>query len=297
MQHDNIRIDNIDGIFAHSGIAVDVLRLDLIHPLVSGNKWYKLKIYFQEAETQNKSTILTFGGAYSNHILATAAACKDKGFSSIGIMRGEEPKQYSNTLLQAQSLGMKLYFISRDAYKKKTIPNSVYEETEQQYIYLINEGGYGLPGRKGAESIMEEITKPDYTHILVAIGTGTTLAGLVAAKTYKQQVIGISVLKNNLTLSQKINALLPEKRHNQYILFHQFHFGGYAKQGAALINFMNQWFRQTGIPTDFVYTGKLFYAANELVNENYFERGSKLLIIHSGGIQGNHSLPNGTLIF
>jgi 1-aminocyclopropane-1-carboxylate deaminase len=297
MQHDNIRLDNIEGIFAHSGIAVDVLRLDLIHPLASGNKWYKLKIYLQEAETQNKSTILTFGGAYSNHILASAAACKEHGFRSIGIIRGEEPILYSKTLEYAQSLGMKLYFISREAYKKKTIPNSVYEETEQQCIYFINEGGYGLPGRKGAESIMEEITKPDYTHILVAIGTGTTLAGLVAAKTYKQQVIGISVLKNNLTLSQKINALLPEKLHDQYILFHQFHFGGYAKQGAALISFMNQWFRQTGIPTDFVYTGKLFYAANVLINENYFERGSKLLIIHSGGIQGNHSLPNGTLIF
>lgn len=119
MKHNPIRVDNIDGMFSHTGLAVDVLRLDLIHPMVSGNKWYKLKIYLQEAETQNKSTILTFGGAYSNHILATAAACKDKGLRSIGIIRGEEPKQYSYTLRQAQSFGMKLFFISRDAYKKR----------------------------------------------------------------------------------------------------------------------------------------------------------------------------------
>lgn len=173
----------------------------------------------------------------------------------------------------------------------------MYDEIAQIHIYYINEGGYGLQGRMGAESILAEISKRGYTHIITAVGTGTTLAGLVAARPPELQVIGISVLKNNLNLSQKINDLLPEKLHDQYILLHQFHFGGYAKHTTALVSFMNTLFLQTGIPSDFVYTGKLFYAAKELINENYFERGSKLLIIHSGGLQGNHSLPKGTLIF
>jgi 1-aminocyclopropane-1-carboxylate deaminase len=274
---------------------IDVLRLDEIHPVVSGNKWFKLKNYLFEAIANNKKTILTFGGPYSNHIVATAAASQYYKLKSIGIIRGERPKILSHTLQQALSYDMELYFISRNDYKEKVIPGEVLSSLDPNTVYIVNEGGYGKMGMLGAMEILEELNSNDYTHIIAAVGTGTMLSGIISAAHPDQKIIGIPVLKDD-SLELKIKALLPMERQRFQLIF-DYHFGGYAKTSPELIQFMNNWYNQSGIPTDFVYTGKLFFAANDLLKKDFFPKGSKILIIHSGGLQGNLSLPQGTLIF
>lgn len=297
LRFSDIRVDPIKNLYQQQGVEVDVLRLDLLHPGVSGNKWFKLREYLADAKGQGKRVLLTFGGAFSNHIAATAAACKEAGFRCIGVIRGERPPTLSHTLQGAQRDGMDLYFTSREAYKTKDIPDAVWEQYAREDIYIINEGGYGLKGRQGAESILDHCPRGRYTHIVAACGTGTTLAGLVAAAAPEQTVIGIPVLKNYTSMEAEVNALLPPPLHSRYALIHDYHFGGYAKHPPPLIDFMNRWYEQTGIPSDFVYTGKLFYAVDDLVQKGYFPRGSRILVVHSGGLQGNDSLSKGTLIF
>jgi 1-aminocyclopropane-1-carboxylate deaminase len=295
IQPANIRVDPVH-FLSKFRTTVDVLRLDLVHPVISGNKWFKLKEYFKEAKVLGKKIILSFGGTYSNHIVATAATAQQTGFKSIGIIRGEKPNPLSHTLLNASSNGMDLYFISRENYKRKLIPPEILEQYNKNDIYLINEGGYGFPGVAGAKEILSEVDSC-YTHIIDSVGTGTTLAGLIEAAREEQKIIGISSMKNNYSLQNEIEQLLSPQSKKDFILFHGYSFGGYAKFSKPLIDFMNEWFRLTGIPSDFVYTGKLFFAVTDLLEKNYFPPDSKLLIIHSGGLQGNQSLPKGTLIF
>lgn len=278
-------------------ITASVLRLDAVHPVVSGNKWYKLKIYLAGAVRQNKKTLLTFGGAFSNHIVATAAACAQVGLQAVGIIRGEEAKQLSHTLLEARSYGMQLHFVSRTAYRNKEIPGAVYQKFLPEDCIVVPEGGYGQEGMEGAATILSEIDAGSFTHLLCAVGTGTTLAGLAHGAAPHQQVVGISVLKNNFSLESAARQLLPPHQQNDFKILHPFHFGGYAKNTPSLLQHMNEWFRLTGIPSDFVYTGKLFAAFTQLCTEDFFPAGSKVLLVHSGGLQGNRSLPPGTLIF
>jgi 1-aminocyclopropane-1-carboxylate deaminase len=293
---DHIRVDPVR--FAQKfHTTVDVLRLDLVHPVISGNKWFKLKEYLKEANDHGKRAIVTFGGAYSNHIVATAAAARQIGLPSIGIVRGEKPTVLSHTLNDAESYGMKLHFISREEYKKRMIPFELYDQYPSEQLYIIDEGGYGPLGVLGAKDILRQFNSSSYTHIVDVVGTGTTIAGLVASSLPHQNIIGISSMKNNYSLESEIKALLPADTIKQPVLIHDYHFGGYAKHPKELIDFMNAWFRITGIPTDFVYTGKLFFAINDLIEKEYFPSSSKLLAIHSGGLQGNLSLPKGTLIF
>jgi 1-aminocyclopropane-1-carboxylate deaminase len=290
------RIDPLDSFykFRHT---VDVLRLDLIHPVISGNKWFKLKEYLKDAQIQNKKVLVTFGGAFSNHVVATAAAGRLSGLKSIGIIRGERPPVLSETLIDAVSFGMDIFFISREDYKTKTLPQEILKQYSEEKLYLINEGGYGLKGMEGAKDILKEVNNTAYTHIIAAVGTGTMLAGLIAGSHSDQKVTGISVLKNNLSVQNEIEALLLKEKRHQFNLLHDYHFGGYAKHKAQLIQFMNDWFTQTSIPSDFVYTGKLFFALNDLIQKSYFLPEDRILVIHSGGLQGNRSLPKGTLIF
>lgn len=274
-------------------ISLNILRLDKIHPLVSGNKWYKLKEYLKDADAKNKKTIITFGGAYSNHIHATAAICGAYGFRSVGIIRGEQPAVLSPTLTDAQNWNMELHFVSRADYKTKPIPDTIVQSYPDYYI--INEGGYGEKGMIGAEDILAVPEKESYSYIIAAVGTGTTLAGLLAAKSPQQNIIGISVLKNNFDLEKDIQQLTGSD--TAATILHDYHFGGYAKYTPELFSFMNNWYRQTHIPSDFVYTGKLFFAVPQLLQQNYFAPNDNILIVHSGGLQGNRSLPKGTLIF
>jgi 1-aminocyclopropane-1-carboxylate deaminase len=277
-------------------IEVAVLRLDEVHPVISGNKWFKLRAYLEDAAQQQKKTMLTFGGAYSNHILATAAACALRGFQAIGIIRGEKPSILSPTLSDAERYGMHLIFVSRNEYRNKAVPKAVYELFEKEEIYTINEGGYGVLGMQGSMDILKSCNTRAYTHIVAAVGTGTMLAGLIAAAQPQQQITGISVLKNNATPEPQIRNLTGSSS-NHFQILHQFHFGGYAKHTPELLQFMNGWFAQTGIPTDFVYTAKTFYAADQLIRNDFFKKGSSVLLIQSGGLQGNRSLPPGTLRF
>lgn len=269
-----------------------VLRLDKIHPLVSGNKWFKLRYYLGQAKNESKKTIVTFGGAWSNHILATAAACKIDNLNSVGIIRGEEAGILAPTLINAKELGMQLFFMRREEYRERKIP----EEVEKNDCYFIDEGGYGIKGAEGAAGILDHCAKENYTHICCAAGTGTMTAGLIMSSLPSQRVISISVLKKNISLEEKINQLLPTNANN-FETIHDYHFGGYAKYNPKLFDFMNKFYTTTGIPSDFVYTGKLFFAINDLIQNNFFPSSSKLLLIHSGGLQGNASLSKGTLIF
>jgi len=276
-------------------IESEVARLDLVDPVVSGNKWFKLKEYIGEALKENKTSIVTFGGPFSNHIIATAALCKTFGITSVGIIRGEQPKIISATLKHATEQGMILFFVEREKYKSKEIPQFLHNKYPGAYI--INEGGYGFLGMKGASSILRLLSSKKYTHILSAVGTGTTMAGLVESSDIQQKVIGISSMKNNFALENQINHLVSKENKNRFQLLHDYHFGGYAKFNSDLIHFMNDWYLTTNIPSDFVYTGKLFFAFSKMLEEDDFPPGSKVLLIHSGGLQGNNSLKNGTLIF
>jgi 1-aminocyclopropane-1-carboxylate deaminase len=274
-----------------------VLRLDAVHPVISGNKWFKLKGYLAEARRLQKTQVLTFGGAYSNHILATAALCTEMGLSSIGIIRGERPSVLSPTLREAQSYSMKLCFVSRESYRSKEIPAIVQHGRDAAQTLVIAEGGYGAAGAKGIEDLFNSLELRRYSHIIAATGTGTTLGGIVAAAGGGAEVIGISPFRNNHSLGIEINELLPPELHDRYRLLHDFHFGGYAKYTAELILFMNQWYRTTGVPSDIIYTSKMFYALNSMLKEQKFGDDSHILAVHTGGLQGNRSLEKGTLIF
>jgi 1-aminocyclopropane-1-carboxylate deaminase len=276
-------------------IEVNVLRLDELHPIVSGNKWFKLKYYLQEAKAAGKKCIATFGGAYSNHIVATAFACKEYGLKSIGIIRGEKPPQLSASLEEALHYGMELIYVSREAYRNK---QEIIHQYADEDRYWVNEGGYGINGMLGAKEILLRYNNDSYTHIICACGTGTTLAGLAAAALPGQCCVGVSVLKEHVNLGNEVMELIPVPHQNTQIeVFDEYHFGGYAKHPVALIDWMNELWRAEQLPTDIVYTSKLFYAVKDLAEKNYFNNQHKLLIIHSGGSQGNRSLPKGTLEF
>ncbi len=270
---------------------VDVLRLDMLHPVISGNKWFKLRYYLADATEQKKSSIVTMGGPWSNHLVATAASCAQLGFRSIGLVRGEEPMKYSATLLKARELGMKLVFLPREEFDQGE-PASHWLSQDH---YFIPAGGFGEKGAKGAAGILD-ITEMQYDFIACAVGTGTTLAGLISRSCREQQLLGISALKGHEELEENIQSLCTIPFNNWRIL-RDFHFGGYARFDANLLQFMNEFYAKTGIPSDFVYTGKLFYAFHTLVQEDYFPSAASILLIHSGGLQGNNSLTNGELAF
>lgn len=278
-------------------VHIDVLRLDRIHPVIAGNKWFKLKYHLQEAQQQNKKGILTFGGAWSNHLVATALACQQAGLASIGIIRGEEPPVLSDTLQEVQRYNMQLQFIARTAYSQETELMSALQIKHPDYL-IVPQGGQSHLGVLGAAEIGQLTQLESYSHINCATGTGTMLAGLVRAALPHQQVLGICSLKlpagddNSLTSFVK-----PYAVNGNYTIFYEYHFGGYARKTDELIRFMNDIYLQHELPTDFVYTGKLLFGILNLVQKDYFQPGSRLLVVHSGGLQGNRSLPAGTLTF
>ncbi len=284
-----------DPMLQKNKVGMDVLRLDKIHTVISGNKWFKLRYYLMDADRQGKKGIITFGGAYSNHLVATAYACKQAGLSSIGIIRAEEPPSYSPTLKDSLSYGMNLQFYSRLDYKNQQL----ILQLQQSYpdFLLIEEGGRGQLGIKGAEEILHIQSSHPYTHIMCAVGTGTMMIGIINTALSIQQIIGIPVLKiknNSQEIADYVNHNTSSKN---FSLQHDFHFGGYAKKNDELIRFMNNLYHEHSIPTDFVYTGKLFYGAMKLVEKGFFETRTNILVIHSGGLQGNRSLPEGMLHF
>jgi 1-aminocyclopropane-1-carboxylate deaminase len=296
----NITLDRWDHpFFGIHDLQVDVLRLDKIHPEISGNKWFKLKYYLERATHANKQKLISFGGAYSNHLLALAYAASINGFSSIGLIRGEEPEKLSTTLVKAKESGMELRFLSRQEYnqQKKTALLIDPEEYEPNAL-LIPEGGAGADGIRGAEEILSGVPIKRYSHVCCAVGTGTTLAGLINSTGARQNKIGVSVLKGTYNYEPLNTSWIKNPIDLENVqLIHEDHFGGYAKCTKVLIDFMNKIFAASGIPTDFVYTGKLFYSVVRMAEMKEFPAGSRILVLHSGGLWGNRSLAPGLLHF
>jgi 1-aminocyclopropane-1-carboxylate deaminase len=274
---------------------VDLLRLDLLHPIVSGNKFYKLRYYIEFALAKEVSTIASFGGPYSNHIVALAFTAKEAGLKSIGYIRTNADEPMTPSLNEAKAYGMELVYLGRTNFqsKKEAILQSSETNTD---CYLIDEGGYGTIGAKGAATILTEQDTNHYDYIICAVGTGTMLAGIIHAANAHQKIIGIPVLKNEGSIETEINTLLEDKNRT-FTLLHQFHQGGYAKTNPMMLEFMNRFWDAEKIPTDIVYTSKLLFGTEQLIKENYFEKDASILVIHSGGLQGNRSLPEGTLKF
>lgn len=285
--------------FREHRLHVDVMRLDQIHPVVSGNKWFKLKYFLERAKHEEKSRLISFGGAYSNHLIALAEACRIHGFSSVAYIRGEQAKTLSHTLQEARDRGMELHFLSRSDYEKKK--KSVFQSQDEypkKHDLLIPEGGAGREGVQGATEILSLLPTKSYAYICCAVGTGTTLAGLINGSGPEQKIIGVSVLKGTRDIEPLAPHLLSAAADLKRVtMIHKDHFGGYAKTSKHLFEFMNRVYFESGIPTDFVYTGKLFYCVVRLATEKYFPAGSHILVLHTGGIQGNRSLDPGLLQF
>ena len=285
-----------DDALVRKNITLSVLRLDQIHPVISGNKIFKLHYFLHEGINFNKK-IITFGGAFSNHLAATAAACNDYHLQCIGIVRGEKPVALSGTLLYCSEQGMQLEFVNRDVYNDK-VQESFLDALQIKFgdHILIPEGGFSKEGVKGSAEIYSYLAGKDYTHICCPVGTATTLAGLISAANPSQQMIGFNALKH-LDFEERIKHLLGDVSFKNFSLINDYHFGGFAKKTNELINFMNAFYKSHSIPLDFVYTGKMMYGVYDLVSKNSFPANSKILCIHTGGLQGNCSLLPGVLNF
>jgi 1-aminocyclopropane-1-carboxylate deaminase/D-cysteine desulfhydrase-like pyridoxal-dependent ACC family enzyme len=294
-----------DELFLQKQVGVWVLRLDKIHPTLSGNKIFKLHYFLKEALASahpagaRGKTVLTFGGAYSNHMAATAFACKTLDLKSLGIVWGEKPAQLSPTLQQCVDDGMQLKFIARTDYDKKEEQFFLQDlQAEFGDCIIIPEGGFHPLGAKGAALIYGLVRDKSFTHICTASGTATTLAGLLDAAQPAQTIISIPVLKGMEDINKRLNFLtgcssLPQNLQ----IVSGYHFGGYAKKTPELLQFMNHCWLQYQLPLDFVYTAKMMFAVIDLVKNDHFPRGSQILCLHTGGLQGNKSLPLNSLLF
>ncbi len=277
-------------------VEVQVLRLDQVHPEVTGNKFYKLRYNLQQATSQNHRHVLTFGGAYSNHIYATAAAAKEVGLASIGIIRGELLDVQNPTLAFARAAGMTLLGISREHYREKNQAEFL-ENLRKQFgdFYLIPEGGTNALAIQGTREILIG-SHSEFSHVLTPIGTGGTFAGIAASLLSHQKLLGISALKGEGIREEMTDLLNAEGIQSPGILevFTQYHQGGYAKWTTKLIDFIHWFWDAFGIPLDPIYTGKMAFACWDLLQQNYFPPGSRILLIHTGGLQGNEGFTQRT---
>lgn len=266
-------------------ISVFIRREDLIHPYISGNKLRKLKYNLAQAKAENQNTLITFGGAFSNHIAATAYAGAAQGFKTIGIIRGEELESevlVNPTLKFAQECGMQFKFISREDYRHKTEDDFI-EKLKQEFgdFYLVPEGGTNLLAVKGCQEILSD-EDAQYDFLCCAVGTGGTISGLINTVLPHQKVLGFPALKGDF-LKEEIRKFA---RNENWKLITDYHFGGYGKVNLELIAFINQFFVENKIPLDPIYTGKMVFGVMDLIDKNYFPENSKILLIHTGGIQG-----------
>ena len=266
-------------------VILSIKRDDLNHTTVSGNKFRKLKYNIIEAKQQNHTKLVTFGGAFSNHIAAVAASGKENHFKTIGIIRGEElaGKTPSNPTLQfAIDCGMTLEFVSREKYRdKNTVSFIEYLKHNYGNFYLIPEGGTNALAVKGCEEILT-VEDSCFDYICCAVGTGGTIAGLINSSASHQKILGFPALKGGY-LKEEICKFATN---GNWDLISDYHFGGYGKLDESLIEFINSFYLKTRIPLDPVYTGKMIFGVIDLIRKDYFPKGSKILAIHTGGIQG-----------
>ncbi len=268
-----------------NGITLEIKREDLLHPFVSGNKFRKLKYNVVQAKAENHSVLLTFGGAFSNHIAAVAYAGKEQGFETIGVIRGEELRDKiaeNPTLSFAQECGMRFEFVTREAYRHKTDAAFI-AQLQAQFgsFYLVPEGGTNDLAVKGCEEILTELDA-DFDFVCCAVGTGGTISGLINSALSHQKVLGFPALKGDF-LQDEIRNFVQNKN---WELQTDYHFGGYGKVTTEFIEWINWFYAQTGIPLDPIYTGKMVFGVMDLIQRNYFPPKSKILMIHTGGLQG-----------
>lgn len=279
---------------SEKNITLFVKRDDLIHPEISGNKYRKLKYNLEKIKLSNAETVITFGGAFSNHLHATAATCHYLGIKSIGIVRGEETSSGNPTLQFCRDKGMILHFIPRNEYRLKTDSELVKDIINlYSHPYILPEGGSNPEALSGVAEIWNELTlqiNEPVDYIFCAAGTGATLAGLLKHGPQKTHILGFSSLKSN-HLKDEIQNMAGKKTINNFTFFEDYHFGGYAKTTPELLEFIHSFENITGIPMDYVYNGKAVYGLFELIRKNYFPDKSVIVWLHTGGLQGNQGLP------
>lgn len=256
----------------------------LNHPLVSGNKWWKLRYNLVEAARLGKKRLLTFGGAYSNHIYATAATANELGFELVGIIRGEETLPLNSTLAFAKGKGMQLHYVTREDYRKKTEPDFQKKLTDLfGDFYLIPEGGTNELAVKGCEEFGKQLNREvEFDYLCLPVGTGGSIAGMISGFDAEKKIIGFPALKGAQFLEREIRTYTDKEN---WQLMYDYHFGGYAKSKKELTDFMEQFERAHNIPLDPIYTAKMMFGIFDLVKQGFFKRGSTLLIVHTGGLQ------------
>ena len=277
--------------YQHKVADVDMLRLDLLHPVVSGNKWYKLRLNIKHALENGYKSIVTFGGGFSNHLVATAYAAKLFGIKATGIVRGKYDI-LTPSLLQCKEEGMELIFVSQEDYKNKHEPEWA-EKLVANFdeIFFIPEGGANEWGRAGA-GLINRFIKNTYTHIAVAVGSGTTLIGIRNKINEQQQILGFAPMKKGIYLKEYISEHIQPGKNRNWQLFDEWHLGGFGKWNDELLGFMNEFYTQNNIPLDIVYTSKMMYGLQQLLFSDAFAPEDKILCVHSGGLQGNVSVKD-----
>ena len=266
-------------------ISLTIKREDLNHPFISGNKLRKLKYNLLQAKAENKTTLLTFGGAFSNHIAAVAYAGKEQGFKTIGVIRGDElfdKIEENPTLKFAQENGMKFEFVSREDYRNKS-EISFIEKLKEKFgdFYLVPEGGTNELAVKGCEEILTE-EDAIFNYVCCAFGTGGTISGLINSALPNQKILGFPALKGDFLIDEI--RIFAQK--DNWEIITDYHFGGYGKINLELIEFINAFFDENKVPLDPIYTGKMFFGVIDLISKKYFPPHSKILLIHTGGLQG-----------
>ncbi|PIB36345.1 hypothetical protein BFP72_13545 [Reichenbachiella sp. 5M10] len=275
-----------DDLLEQKNIQLYIKREDLIDTEISGNKWRKLKYNLIQAKEQGQEIVLTFGGAYSNHIAATAAAAKRFGFQAIGVIRGEELNESSNpTLQKAHADGMQLLFVSRADYMFRTSPHWLNMHKQEYSAFIIPEGGSNHLAIQGVKEILHEI-EIDFDYVTCPVGTGGTLAGLASGLHSHQKALGFAALTGEDYLEKLVGQLLPPEFHSRQAIIHDYDFGGYAKHTPQLIAFIQDFYDRHGIPLDPIYTGKMMYGVFDQIEKGKIESGKTIVAIHTGGIQG-----------
>lgn len=276
--------------YKHQAGRADVLRLDLLHPIISGNKWYKLKLNIEFAVANGLKRIVTFGGGHSNHLAATAYTAKLYGLKAVGIVRGHYP-QLTPTLEACKSDGMELMMMSKGDYdaaeEKSREDEFVFGDCDS---YVIPEGGANELGRTGA-GMIAHFCSTRYTHIALSVGSGTTFAGIRNNMLKNQKLLGFVPIKGGKYLNNHIAPYTGGNNEN-WELFDDWHFGGFGKWDSELINFMNDFYKIHSIPLDIIYTSKMMYGIRKLIMQGHFNSYDRILCIHTGGLQGNASIKN-----
>jgi len=270
-----------------------MLRLDVVHPVISGNKWYKLKYNIAFCKKKGIDTILSFGGAYSNHLSATAAAAKLSEIRSIGIIKGTYAKEnLTPTLQSCIEYGMQLVFVSNEDYRRKNEFDYLNELAERYgNPFIIPEGGANDEGREGAGEIAALIPA-GFSHVAVSVGTGSTLCGIVNNVQEGVHVAGFAPMKGGNYLNDEIRTYISQGRRGQYRVYDNWHFGGFGKHTEEQLSFMNQFYKLHNIPLDVVYTSKMMYGLREQIEAGVYPAEARILCVHTGGLQGNASIAD-----